>query len=298
MREIEVEITLMGGERRICSLPENSEPLHELHAALMAAQQPDNPQQGALLQIPLDGGEAAFTFAADSLISLVTRPPVVLDQTPTTPSLIHQQQTQFAPFVTIDDFLTPDENAELLEYAEANEAHFEGSTVINKSKSATDDDVRKSRVLFAIRDTKWRDIFLNRVKLHLCHIAPTLGIADQRFDQDEIQLTSSNDGDFFKRHADADRNEKQVAGRTITFVYYFHRTPKPYTGGDLLFYAANPEDPAHARGSFVTAVAPRNNCLVAFASHTWHEVDLVKCPSGAFGDSRFTVNGWLRRQVS
>lgn len=297
MRDIHVEVTLTGGQSRSCTLPSNSELLHDLYVCLAAAQQSGQQAQGTIMQLPLDDGQAAWTFMSSSLISVTTRPPVLVQpQNTVQPAQGPQQASAIPPHVVIDDFLTPEENTELLDFALENEDRFEGSTVITDSKKTVNNATRKSRVLFAIGETKWRNVFIDRLKLHLAHIAPTLGFDNFTFDKDEIQLTASNDGDFFKRHSDSDRNEAAVASRTITFVYYLHKTPKPYTGGDLLLYGGNAGQPDHERGSNVLAIAPMNNCLVAFASHQLHEVDIVRCPSGEFSDSRFTINGWLRRE--
>jgi Rps23 Pro-64 3,4-dihydroxylase Tpa1-like proline 4-hydroxylase len=110
-----------------------------------------------------------------------------------------------------------------------------------------------------------------------------------------MQLTASNDGDFFTAHADASPEHHAVAAREITFVYYLHRMPRPYGGGGLLLYEGVPGQPVYDRGADVRLIDPQNNCLIAFTSDRWHEVDMVRCPSGAFADSRFTVNGWLRQ---
>lgn len=290
MREIEVEVTLKGGQSQSCVLPSNSELLHDLFVLLAGAPLADGQHKGTIMQLPLDDGHAAWTFMSDSLVSVTTRPPVLIQPRQTAEQVGAHWPTAIGPaHVRIDDFLTPAENADLLNYALANEQHFEGSTIIADAKKTTDDSTRKSRVLFAIGDSKWRSVFINRIKLHLPHILPVLGLDDFKIDDEEIQLTASNDGDFFKQHSDSISSEAAVASRTVTFVYYFHKLPKPYAGGDLLLYQG------HEHGGCVTAIAPQNNCLVAFASHQLHEVDMVRCPSRKFSDSRFTINGWLRR---
>jgi SM-20-related protein len=43
------------------------------------------------------------------------------------------------------------------------------------------------------------------------------------------------------------------------------------------------------------AVVPEQNQIVFFRSELLHEITPVVCPSQAFADSRFTVNGWLQR---
>ena len=299
IRNIEVEVTLKGGQGHACILPSNSPLLHELYVALAHGDRPDPPQPGILLQLPLQGGTAAVSFLSTSLVSVTTKPAVLI-QPQLSAAASQNSPVALKPpaYFRIDDFLTPDENSQLLEYALANEENFEGSSVITDKQRRSNPQFRKSRVLFSIHKMKWRQVFINRIKLHLPQIASALGEENFQFDDNEVQLTASNDGDFFKRHADSDRNSAEVSGRIITFVYYFHQTPKPYAGGDLLLYSEDAGRPAYDSGSNVIAIAPQNNCLVAFESHLWHEVDMVRCPSGKFADSRFTINGWLRREIS
>ncbi|MBE9012911.1 2OG-Fe(II) oxygenase, partial [Pseudanabaenaceae cyanobacterium LEGE 13415] len=42
-------------------------------------------------------------------------------------------------------------------------------------------------------------------------------------------------------------------------------------------------------------IQPINNSIIFFPSHFLHEVLPVSCPSRQFADSRFTLNGWIRR---
>jgi Rps23 Pro-64 3,4-dihydroxylase Tpa1-like proline 4-hydroxylase len=47
-------------------------------------------------------------------------------------------------------------------------------------------------------------------------------------------------------------------------------------------------------GSF-QSIPPRQNQIVFFPCSVLHEITPVKCSSGAFADSRFTLNGWLHK---
>jgi Rps23 Pro-64 3,4-dihydroxylase Tpa1-like proline 4-hydroxylase len=77
--------------------------------------------------------------------------------------------------------------------------------------------------------------------------------------------------------------------RTVSGVYYFYRQPKAFDGGELRLYAFGEE-------AFVD-IEPSENAFVAFPSFAAHEVLPVTCPSGAFEDSRFSVNCWLHCEV-
>jgi SM-20-related protein len=283
MRNVEIEVTLNGGETHKSVLPSNSPLLVDLHVGLANSQSGNAQQPGVLIQLPIDGGQAAVSFMSTSVVSITSRPAVLIQATQN----VAWATAATPPYVRIDDFLTPAENEQLLQYAIENQEHFEVSKVIDDPDRDADDSPRKSQVLFAIKESKWKKIFIERLKQHLPHLKASLGVPGFRFQGTEIQLTASNDGDFFKRHADADHNIDTVALRVVTFVYYLHRMPKPFSGGDLLLYG-------DGAGGQVTAISPQNNCLVSFASNCWHEVDFVRCPSRAFADSRFTINGWLR----
>jgi Rps23 Pro-64 3,4-dihydroxylase Tpa1-like proline 4-hydroxylase len=109
----------------------------------------------------------------------------------------------------------------------------------------------------------------------------------------EAQITASNDGDFFRHHSDNGQGE--IATRELTFVYFFHREPKAFAGGNLRIY-----DTHFANGEYVSSgeyktVVPEQNQIVFFASSLLHEITQVECPSRAFADSRFTLNGWFHR---
>ncbi len=293
VQNIDVMVSLHGGQSYNCTLPSNSPILRGLYVALASAQQPDPQQPGVVLQMPLDGGRTACSFMSTSVVSVTTRPPVLIESQAFQNVQNHNTPVSWAPaFVRIDDFLTPEENRNLLEFALASEPEFTGSGITTNV-----DNYRKSRVLVDFKQSDWSKTILGRLKLHLPHIAATLNVSDTHLDDYDIQLTASNDGDFFKAHPDSS-HDKEVANRLLTYVYYLNRTPRTFSGGDLLLYDGEPGNVNFDRGSGVVSVQPQNNCLVAFLSNRWHEVDLVRCPSGDFADSRFTVNGWLRRIAS
>ncbi|MEL6202941.1 MAG: 2OG-Fe(II) oxygenase [Pseudomonadota bacterium] len=301
MQDINVTITLKTGQRHSAVIQADAPLLQDLHVSL-AVQGNDAAQAHAkLLHFPIDEGRAALTFQSSVLESIETSPPVLLN-----PAQISQQASLAnnaqlpgangagASYVQIDDFLTPAENRKLIEYTLASEADFEGSKVYLEGKKSEAHETRKSRVNFKIRESEWRDIFLKRLNLHLSHVGASLGLDTSGVNDSEIQLTASNDGDFFLAHADSDKSDPDTKARYVTFVYYFFRSPQAFSGGNLLFYHTHPEDVA-APSENVTSVKPVNNMMVVFASDRWHEVDMVSCPSRELADSRFTINGWLRR---
>ena len=98
----------------------------------------------------------------------------------------------------------------------------------------------------------------------------------------EMQITVHGDGDFYRLHRDDQGDD--VAARTLSYLYYLHRRPRAFEGGELVLLDAER-----------VSIEPVHNSIVVFASNVEHEVLPVRVPSGDLADGRFTVNGWLWR---
>jgi Rps23 Pro-64 3,4-dihydroxylase Tpa1-like proline 4-hydroxylase len=109
----------------------------------------------------------------------------------------------------------------------------------------------------------------------------------------EAQVTASNDGDFFRSHRD--NGDDKVASRQLTFVYFFHREPRPFEGGELRIHDSRLENGEYVNTGSYQTIEPRQNQIVLFPCSLQHEITPVECPSRAFADSRFTMNGWLHK---
>ena len=121
----------------------------------------------------------------------------------------------------------------------------------------------------------------------------------------ELELAAHGDGAHFNAHLDIPygKDRKPLGAepgmdRVLSAVYYFHREPKGFSGGELrLFrFGARPADRAASDDDWVD-VAPVQNSLVAFPSWALHEVRTVHCPSQAFEDYRFAINCWYCRKL-
>jgi Rps23 Pro-64 3,4-dihydroxylase Tpa1-like proline 4-hydroxylase len=91
-------------------------------------------------------------------------------------------------------------------------------------------------------------------------------------------------------HRDADP-DLPGATRMINYVYYFHKTPRPYTGGELLLFDSDTEVKDSWTRSRFTCVAPEDNSVVFFPPNFYHSVAPIRCPTQDFADSRFVING-------
>ncbi len=193
----------------------------------------------------------------------------------------------------LDEFLAPQELAALTQFALDHESDFSASQVISPSaeRGVIDYEHRRSRVLMDLE--QYQEMILQRIKSVLPRVVRELDMEEFVVADIEAQITASNDGDFFRFHSD--NGNGQVGARFLTFVYFFQREPRQFEGGELRLHDARLEDGVYvSEGSYQTIV-PQQNQIVFFPCELMHEVTQVSCASGQFADSRFTLNGWLRR---
>jgi Rps23 Pro-64 3,4-dihydroxylase Tpa1-like proline 4-hydroxylase len=191
--------------------------------------------------------------------------------------------------VVLDEFLVPQELNELISYALQHETDFQNSEVIspNVNLGVVEYDHRRSRVLMDLG--KHHDVILRRIRNVLPGVLEQLGMDEFQVTHVEAQLTASNDGDFFCPHSD--NSHEKVVSRTLTFVYFFHREERPFEGGELLLH----DSYGHCQTGNYQTIVPQQNQVVFFPCSALHEITPVVCPSKAFADSRFTLNGWLHK---
>ncbi|TAF48604.1 MAG: hydroxylase, partial [Oscillatoriales cyanobacterium] len=178
------------------------------------------------------------------------------------------------------------ENQQILQLAIDRQSDF-----VPTSTSTNADNYRASYVLYPSFFTDFYYLVSSRLRAIQAEVLQALHLPEFDIDELEMQLTAHGNGNFYKVHNDSDG---EVIKRTLTYVYYFNREPKPFRGGNLRMYATN-----YANGWIATPnyqdIEPINNRIVLFDSRCMHEVLPVESDSEVFGDSRFTLNGWLRR---
>ena len=187
------------------------------------------------------------------------------------------------PVAIITDFLPADEWQRLLARVLASEADFRPSGTHDARA-----DYRQSLVLNPPADLV-RPI-VDRVRRLMPQVLHVLRVSPIIVGTVEAQVTASVDGSFFGVHTDAGRD---VPKRHLTYVYYFNRAPKGFTGGELRIYDDVVRNGKLARAESFQTIEPEHNRIVLFWAKTMHEVMPVHVSSRAFADARFTVNGWI-----
>ncbi|HEY1463679.1 MAG TPA: 2OG-Fe(II) oxygenase [Terriglobales bacterium] len=223
-------------------------------------------------------------------------PPVPPPTTP--PGITMSAQSEITDLLpancaVLEEFLVPQELDSVIRFALEHEADFTTSEVIapGGGTGMVDFEHRRSRVLMDLGDL--RNIIVRRLQSCWPQLLRRLGYVPFRITNIEAQITASNDGDYFRSHSD--NGHEETVKREITFVYFFHREPKNFTGGELRVYDSRIENGVYVKAEHFRSISPRQNQLVVFPSSLTHEITRVECSSRAFADSRFTVNGWFRR---
>ena len=183
-------------------------------------------------------------------------------------------------------FLSPPELEALWTYTMGAQATFVPSGTSDRAENYRQSLVLDPSPAFAQSFTAKIRTILPQVVAHLRMKPFALGNI-------ECQITASNDGSYFNVHTDAGHNE--TLRRQLTYVYYFHRQPKAFEGGELRVYDDQVRNGKLARYDTWQTIEPRHNSIVFFQAPVMHEVTRVRVPSGEFRDSRFTVNGWISR---
>ena len=105
----------------------------------------------------------------------------------------------------------------------------------------------------------------------------------------EMNAVGFLEGDRFRWHTDHFQSSVNLRRETkgITFIYYAHQEPRPFSGGGLEF----------ADG---TLIEPDNDLLLFINPYQRHQVHRVRLFDGAdpWRGGRWTLSGWLHRPES
>jgi len=195
------------------------------------------------------------------------------------------------PHALIRDFMTEAELSQILDLTLAHMDDFQASGAYNSRDPRNTTLTRRSRILDGPANGAMADLIFPK----LLALMPTLWSRQQirptPLNRLECQITSHGDGDFFGVHID--NGAPSIAHRRVSYVFYFHREPKQFSGGHLRLYHTRIEG-GHAKcGSPAIDIDPPRNSVILFPPNIHHEVTPIRCASSALADQRLTMNGWL-----
>lgn len=192
------------------------------------------------------------------------------------------------PHLVIDDFLPNKLHQAMLAHALQVDDFAPGKVVAN-GQTTYQPDSRKGQ-LSNDRLGPYLPAFRAALSAQFEPICRGLGMAPFELATIEIRLAAHTDGDYFKPHRDTLTGAERsltAHDRMITAVYYFHRQPKAFSGGELQLHPFGPGE--------ALKIEPRSNRLAVFPAFLLHEVLPVSVPSGEFADSRLSVSCWFDR---
>ena len=275
-QRIAVTLLLKGGYQRCVKLDATDRSLLPLLEAV--AKKDDAKTQATVFNLEMENGEGSLVFAASDLIALSTKPTISIDLQLESPDI------EFSRVIK-ENYLSKKSMTNLLKFAEAQAGKFKRSRVAFGERKA-----RRSLVLYDLGDIG--EMFRERIRSDLPAILEGLKIPAFPVSEMECQLTAHNNAHYFKPHRDSGNSD--TSARVVTFVYYFHKEPRRFEGGSLRLFKGKLENGIYTCGKAAVDLDPTNNTMVFFPSACYHEVLPIKCLSGEFRDSRFTVNGWVR----
>ena len=196
--------------------------------------------------------------------------------------------------IIIRDIFTKKENAEIFTEAIKNKNNFKlavttGNKENFRSNISLDYDILynkdriKSKLLTLIDRTFKNEKFTEVLS---SFVFPINSLDVTNYHETEVSRYGDQ-GQQYKYHTDYNGN------RLITLVYYFHKEPKKYKGGEIQFtrspiYSGKILD----KNETPISITPENNMMVIFGSKVAHTVLPTKSPK-TFDNGRFSVNIWI-----
>jgi Rps23 Pro-64 3,4-dihydroxylase Tpa1-like proline 4-hydroxylase len=187
----------------------------------------------------------------------------------------------------LPSWLGAEKAADLLDYAIDNQTHFEPTKVRFEGEAEARIEERSRRSL-VLRDLGPHARFLEDKARGLQEeLENAFGMDHAPTQAVELEIAAHADGDYYHPHIDtftATAGATDI-NRRLSLVYYFHRLPRRFGGGNLRLLGLG-RMPA-------VAIDPTHDSLLAFPSFLPHAVEEVSGAGGDFADSRFAVNIWL-----
>lgn len=196
-------------------------------------------------------------------------------------------QLRFARHLVLDDFLSGDAADRMLAQMVAAEPRFAPSEIGGGATARVSSDYRSSMRLPGRGGVELTPL-VDAIGARLDAFCSDAGVRSFPVVHRELGIVVHRDGDFYKRHIDTRTGAlDEPSVRVVSCVYYLHRNPRGFSGGELAIYPLiGDAEPV--------LIEPRHNRLVVFPSFIPHEV-LPTRSAGGFADSRFSVNCWLHK---
>lgn len=196
--------------------------------------------------------------------------------------------------IIIRNVFTKKDNKEILAEAIKNKSSFEPAKAYSNGQDVRSNLVSYYDLLYSYNRKKSKLLeSINKCfkNIKISQILSSFSLPINMFthtNNHETQVSRYGDqGQNYLYHIDHDGN------RLITFVYYFHKEPKKYKGGEIQFTRSpiSYGKPVDKNEELIT-ITPENNMMVIFGSKVPHTVLPTTSPK-TFDEGRFSANIWL-----
>jgi SM-20-related protein len=195
------------------------------------------------------------------------------------------------PHAMVRDFMTPGELSQIWDFTEGHLDGFQASGAYNAHDPRNTALTRRSRILDGPDNGTMAGLVFPKLQALMPSLWPQLNMRPTPLNKLECQITAHGDGDFFGIHID--NGAPSIAYRQVSYVFYFHREPKQFSGGLLRLYNTLIEGGTAKCGSHAVDIDPPGNSVIIFPPSIYHEVTPIRCASSALADQRLTLNGWM-----
>ena len=197
-----------------------------------------------------------------------------------------------APFVWMANFLAPEQCDRLLALALQGRERFVLAHVGAQSSERVDPEVRLTLEADNRTTQHFRPWFARKIRGLVPEVLARLRMEGIGQFQLDLGMRGYHTGGFYRAHRDT--GATTYRSRKLSFVYFFHRQPRRFSGGDLLLYDTDADAGVYSYSDF-SRIVPLRNSIVFFPSACWHQVHSVQCETDDFGDGRWVVNGHVWR---
>ena len=192
-----------------------------------------------------------------------------------------------APFVRIENFLPRTEHERVLAIALSQAPRFAKARLGHGAARRVDESQRRGLSVEHVGCEALRSLLVTRIRPLLENIQSRLRLSlHAPGEVSGIELAAyPHDG---HGHAHRDTDPLPYRRTSLNGVYFCHRQPLAFTGGDLLLYDTDVET-GMASPLALSRIAPTSNSLVLFLPSYCHAITRVASRSCALADARLSV---------
>ncbi|MCG8609491.1 MAG: 2OG-Fe(II) oxygenase [Pseudomonadales bacterium] len=194
-----------------------------------------------------------------------------------------------APFLIQKQFVSTDYNQSILSLAIEKESAFVDAKVGALAYETVDTTIRSTKILGKSEIGNSLAEFRKKIFENCEHWQKLLNVTPFTTGHIELSMLHYQNRQFYQVHKDQGLDETR--SRTLTFIYFFYKQPKAFSGGELLLY--DTDENAHSAGTAFTQIEPENNTLLVFPSQYFHQVTPVQSSFCGFDSGRFVINGFI-----